>query len=254
MIKIVNTQLRDYDGKKIIVGEIDGVSQELSNFITEVKAYYRKSLLFADKDQVPNLRTMICAVADYPQGIVVYFKKDYPNQYYIEHGIAHELMHMHLKYCNSIPQLNIPYPEPLKMNISVIVSIIQDFLVDKELDKRGFDTSQFFKKDVKDTLGRLTGQKSTDNFIREVGIYVQFFAFQPKFLQKASSIEKQKRNYIKLQKIYKEKLPEVVENGNRIIDIIRKHDIYTEAGYKQCVQEVIDFLRPNLGIDKVNFS
>ncbi len=93
MIRLVNTQVRNYEGKEIVVGEIDDVSQRLSDFITEVKACCPKNILFAYKDQVSDFRTMLFCVADYPQEIVVYFKQDYPNQGYIEHGIAHELMH-----------------------------------------------------------------------------------------------------------------------------------------------------------------
>jgi hypothetical protein len=254
MIKILNTQQKDYDGRKIIVGEIDGISKELSDLIREVKSCCKKSLLFADKNQVPQLKDMVFAVGDHPQGIVVYFMIDYSNQYYIEYGIAHELMHMKLKYSNVVPELNIRYPDPLKMNISIIVCVVQDFLVDNELEKRGFQNSQIFMQEIRDTLERLKNKKSIDNLIREVGIYAQFFAFQPEVIKKAKPMELKKRNYIKLKKIYENKFPEVFEKGNKIIAIIRENDIYTEDGYKKCVQKVIDTLRTDLGIEKISFT
>lgn len=247
MIRLVSTQLRNYEGKQIVVGNLEDISQELFNFITEVKAHCPKNIVFADKDQVPAFPT-ICVMADYPEEIVVYFKKAYPNQPFIEFGIAHELMHVHLKHYNKIPQLNISGPNPKSVHrIRLIENIIQDFWVDKELEKRGFDPYESFKKSLKDEVGSFKHQRSIHDSLHATGIYVQFYAFRPRFLQGMRATNKLKRNYKELKKIYAQKVPKIAEDAERVIEIIRKHDIYTNKGYVECVNEVFAFLLPQIG-------
>jgi len=254
MIIISASENRDYEGG-ISVGEIEGISQELSALLSEVRKDCPKPILFAYKEQVKQFEKMVCAVGDYGKEIIVYLKRDYPSQSFIEYGIAHELMHIHLKYHYKIPVLTIQAPNPeLGHIIRFVENIIQDFWVDRELEKRKFNGYEEFKKNLNDTVQHLENNKlehtSLFDELHSMAIYIQSYAFKPNYLRGIRATDKMKRNYGELKRLYRQKLPKITSDAEVIIQIIGKYNIFSNEEYIKCVNEVFDYFLPKFGFVK----
>ena len=166
----------------------------------------------------------------------------------IEQSIAHEITHGFLAYKKKYCQLDyVQEPNVIeRMSISIIVTMIEDIVVNKIIQEENFqpypydylDKIQNDTKNIRKSKGKFPPLHQ-DPFLNDRLMIFRYIAAWG--LLKYSNLDSFSRKIIyKFIKCFKKLYPKQYEAAEQIEEIILKNDIFTSEGYYKAIKKCLE--------------
>lgn len=238
-------------------------SHKLTSYLEHIQKETGHEIKFMESSNL-GIKGITAAYQYHPDYILIILNPDYPRLAEdLERSIAHEATHGYLIYGRGFCRTNFPknIPDDYKRDVQLVLTMLEDIVVNRIIAENGFppyghEYLPMVNEEIRvASLGEEAGEefyhKFADTPHREallmISRYIIAWGFLNYYILKEEDTELIRRFTNSFKKYY----PDYHEFAEKIVDIIKKKDIFQAPGECEALHEILKLLKMDGSVDLI---